>query len=223
MALFTGSQEKYYLRSQSFTGNGTNRDFILLESAFGVGGRPTAESEIKIFVNDVEIDKANYTYPKGSGNDAYTVNFTGNANNTAELETNGAPKANLVVKVEQIAAAEEWGNYQLLKIKDIINNFLISYVGESKLISKISRTDIAFHAQRGLAEMSYDTFRSEKSQEIEVPPSLTMILPHDYVNYVKLSYIDTSGLEYILYPARKTSNPQSILQDGNYDLSLIHI
>ena len=65
--------------------------------------------------------------------------------------------------------------------------------------------------------MSYDTFRSEKSQEIEVPPSLTMILPHDYVNYVKLSYIDTSGLEYILYPARKTSNPQSILQDDNYD------
>ena len=217
MALFTGSQEKYYLRSQSFTGNGTNRDFILLESAFGVGGRPTAESEIKIFVNDVEIDKSNYTYPKGSGGDAYTVNFTGNSNNTAELESNGAPKANLIVRVQQIAAAEEWGNYQFIKIKDIINNFLISYVGENKLISKISRTDVAFHAQRGLAEMSYDTFRSEKSQEIEVPPSLTMILPHDYVNYVKLSYIDTSGLEYILYPARKTSNPQSILQDDNYD------
>ncbi|MAO20279.1 MAG: hypothetical protein CMJ25_05955, partial [Phycisphaerae bacterium] len=31
--------------------------------------------------------------------------------------------------------------------------------------------------------------------------------------------IDNAGLEYILYPARKTSNPQSILQDGNYDYS----
>ncbi|MBB67016.1 MAG: hypothetical protein CMP19_05745 [Rickettsiales bacterium] len=217
MALFTGTQEKYYLRSQSFTGTGSQQDFILTEAAFGTGARPTLESEIKVFVNDVEIDKGNYTYPKGSGGDAYTVAFTGNTNNTDELESNGSPKSGLSVRVKQIAAAEEWGNYQFVKIKDVINNFLISYVGENKLISKISRTDVAFHAQRGLAEMSYDTFRSEKSQEIDVPPSLTMILPHDYVNYVKVSYIDTSGLEYILYPARKTSNPQSILQDGNYD------
>ena len=213
MALFTGTQEKYYLRSQSFTGTGSQQDFVLTPAAFVV--IPTSESEIKVFVNNVEIDKGNYTFPKGGTSN--TVQFTGNANNTAELETNGSPKSGLSVRVKQIAAAEEWGNYQFVKIKDIINNFLISYVGENKLISKISRTDVAFHAQRGLAEMSYDTFRSEKSQEIDVPPSLTMILPHDYVNYVKLSYIDTSGLEYILYPARKTSNPQSILQDDNYD------
>jgi len=213
MALFTGTQEKYYLRSQSFTGTGSQQDFVLTPAAFVV--IPTSESEIKVFVNNVEIDKGNYTFPKGGTSN--TVQFTGNANNTAELETNGSPKSGLSVRVKQIAAAEEWGNYQFVKIKDIINNFLISYVGENKLISKISRTDVAFHAQRGLAEMSYDTFRSEKSQEIDVPPSLTMILPHDYVNYVKLSFIDNAGLEYTLYPARKTSNPQSILQDDNYD------
>jgi hypothetical protein len=218
MALFTGSQEKYYLRSQSFTGTGSLKEFLLTEAAFGAGARPTGESEIKVFVDGVEIDKGNYTYPKGSsGNDAYTVVFTGDTHNEAQLVSDGSPRLDLTVRVEQIAGAEEWGNYQFVKIKDIINNFLISYVGENKLISKISRTDVAFHAQRGLAEMSYDTFRSEKSQEIDVPPALTMILPHDYVNYVKLSYIDKGGLEHILYPARKTSNPQSILQDDSYN------
>ena len=49
MALFTGTQEKYYLRSQSFTGTGSQQDFILTEAAFGTGARPTLESEIKVF------------------------------------------------------------------------------------------------------------------------------------------------------------------------------
>tara|TARA_Y100001963_G_scaffold159048_1_gene261067 strand:+ start:754 stop:1905 length:1152 start_codon:yes stop_codon:yes gene_type:complete len=217
MALFTGTQEKYYLRSQSFTGTGSQQDFVLTEAAFGAGARPTLESEIKVFVDGVEIDKGNYTYPKGSGGDAYTVAFTGNTNNTTQLESNGSPKNGLTVRVEQIAEVEEWGNYQFVKIKDIINNFLISYVGENKLIPKISRTDVAFHAQRGLAEMSYDTFRSEKSQEIEIPPALTMILPHDYVNYVKVSFIDANGIEFVLYPARKTSNPKALFQDSDYN------
>jgi len=43
-----------------------------------------------------------------------------------------------------------------------------------------------------------------------------MPLPHDYVNYVKITFHDDSGLEHIIYPARKTSNPTAILQDGNF-------
>ena len=45
---------------------------------------------------------------------------------------------------------ENYGNYQFVSLKDIINNFIISYVGEGKVISKIKRTDVAFHAQRGI-------------------------------------------------------------------------
>ena len=45
-----------------------------------------------------------------------------------------------------------------------------------------------------------------------------MILPHDYVNYVKLTWAeDQTGIEHVLYPAIKTSNPNAILQDSNYD------
>jgi uncharacterized protein (DUF952 family) len=76
---------------------------------------------------------------------------------------------------------------------------------------------VAFHAQRAIQELSYDTFKSIKSQEIELPPNLKMALPHDYVNYVKICYIDNSGVEKLLYPTRKTSNPTAILQDGAYN------
>jgi len=111
---------------------------------------------------------------------------------------------------------ENYGNYQFISLKDIVGNFLISYVGEGKIIPRVRRQDVLFHAQRAIQELSYDTFKSTKAQEIEIPPSLTMPLPHDYVNYVKITFHDDSGLEHVIYPARKTSNPTAILQDGNF-------
>ena len=98
---------------------------------------------------------------------------------------------------------------------------MVAYVGEGKIISKASKTDVSFHAQRAMQELSFDTFKSIKSQEIVLPPSLSMILPHDYVNYTCISSIDDAGIKQILYPTNKTSNPFKIKQDddGNYDFA----
>ena len=106
-----------------------------------------------------------------------------------------------------------YGNYQFVTLDNIINAFMVIYVGDGKIISKISRTDIQFHAMRAIQELSYDTFRSFKSQEIEIPNTLVMTLPQDYVNYVKLARVDSNGLERVLYPTGKTSNPFAITQD----------
>ena len=105
-----------------------------------------------------------------------------------------------------------YGNYQFITISDVINNFMISHVGRDKVINRVDRTDIAFHAQRALQELSYDTLKSVKSQEIEVCANLKMPLPHDYVNYVKLTRVDASGIEHLIYQTSKTSNPFSIEQ-----------
>ena len=112
---------------------------------------------------------------------------------------------------------DDLGNYQFTSLEDIINQFTIAYVGEGKIISKVKRTDVAFHAQRALQEMSFDTFKSIKSQEIKLPSSLVMKLPRDYVNYVKLTWSDEAGIEHVIYPISKTSNPTSLTQDADGD------
>ena len=114
--------------------------------------------------------------------------------------------------------SRDYGGYQFVTLEDIINQFMVVYVGEDKLISKARKTDVQFHSQRALQELSFDTFKSVKSQEIVLPPSLTMPLPHDYVNYVKLTWVDDSGIEHIIYPVSKTSNPLKLDQeeDGSY-------
>ena len=118
----------------------------------------------------------------------------------------------------------DYGDYQFVSLTDIINQFMFVYVGEDKIISKVSRTDVAFHAQRALAELSFDTLKSFKAQEITVPASLQMILPQDYVGYTKISCVDSTGIKRPLYPASKTSNPPSNpLQDsnGNFELQAV--
>ena len=96
---------------------------------------------------------------------------------------------------------DNYGSYQYTKLNDVINNFLIAYVGAGKLIPSVKRTDVIFHAKRALQEFSYDTLKSIKSAELSIPPSLTLVLPQDYVNYVKCSWVDRLGVLHPIYPA----------------------
>ena len=111
----------------------------------------------------------------------------------------------------------QFGEYQFIYLSEIIENFTAAYIGEGKLLQNALKGDISFHAHRALQELHYDTLKSCKDMEIEVCPSLTMPVPDDYVNYVKLVWTDSNGIEHIIYPASKTSNPDpaSYLHDFN--------
>ena len=58
---------------------------------------------------------------------------------------------------------ENYGSYAYITLNDIINNFIVAYVGNGKLISDVKRTDVMFHAKRGLQEFSYDILKTVKS------------------------------------------------------------
>ena len=113
---------------------------------------------------------------------------------------------------------EKYGEYQFINLREVINNFMAAYVGEGKILSQALRADVSYHAHRGFQELHYDTISSCKSQEITLPPSLTMRLPHDYVNYTKITWVDNNGIERIIYPISKTSKGNKIQQnsDGDY-------
>ncbi len=116
-------------------------------------------------------------------------------------------------------SSNNYGNYIYTPLSDIVKNFELAYVGEDKLIPKAKRTDILFHAMRGMQEFSYDLLKSVKSMELAIPPSLSLALPQDYVNYVKLSWVDSAGIKHIIQPTTLTSSPSSSpAQDVNGDI-----
>jgi hypothetical protein len=110
---------------------------------------------------------------------------------------------------------ENYGSYQYISLNDIINNFIVAYVGTGKLINDVKRTDVIFHAKRGMQEFSYDTLKSVKSQELNIPHNLSVAIPQDYVNYVKMSWIDDYGVKHPIYPVNAlTTNPyENPIQD----------
>ena len=112
---------------------------------------------------------------------------------------------------------EDYGGYQFVPVNDIINTFMVAYVGEDKNISKVKRTDVQFHAMRAIQEFSFDILPQDKSIEIDVPPGLYFVLPQDYVNFTKLSWTDTQGIERPIYRTGITSNPSAPLQDTDYE------
>jgi hypothetical protein len=114
----------------------------------------------------------------------------------------------LKIQLNENTLQEGRGSYEYTRLNDVIDNFLIAYVGAGKLIPSVKRTDVIFHAKRGLQEFSYDTLKSIRSQELTVNNALSVIIPQDYVNYVRLSWTDGLGVQHTIYPANQlTTNP----------------
>ena len=214
MGLLKQTQQEYYDVKKSFTGDGTT---VLFTVSNSLSTFPTtySSSDVDIYIDNVLIINNSYKFAFTTVN-GWHVDFS---TPTGAGTAYGVPTSGAAIVID---VSSNFGNYQYITLADIINNFMISHIGQDKIINKIDRVDVAFHAQRAIQELSFDTFKSCKAQEIEVPASLTMILPQDYVNYVKLTWSDSAGIEHVLYPARKTSDPFNIKQDtdGNYSFDI---
>lgn len=169
-----------------------NNNFRLYTSATGLSGSFTEFTTAYTVVNDV------FTLPTQANGTFVVIQM---------LTTNGGEfgDKDALGKVVQ----DNYGEYQYIKVNEIVNNFLVAYVGPGKLISSVKRTDIVFHTKRALQEFSYDTLRSIHSQELTIPVNLSVPLPQDYVNYVNVSWVDDNGIKHIIYPTTLTSNPYS--------------
>ena len=128
---------------------------------------------------------------------------------------------------EQYYNSGEFGGYQYVSMDEAINNFTMAYIGEGRLLQNVPRHIVRFHFMRSMQELSYDLFVSKKSMEWTLQDSLTFPLPIDYVNWSRISWVDSAGVERPIVPTSKTSNPRAIQQeadgsldfDGNGDLN----
>jgi len=198
MALLTETNEQYYAGQQGFTATAAQTTFVWTGDVDLVATTSTSYANFKLLVDNVE-------WTPVSGAPGATQYQLSSANTITVPAMVGGEI--VVIKLLDSAKWENNGSYAYIKLVDVINNFMVAYVGMDKLIPRCKRSDVVFHAKRGLQEFSYDTLKSIKSQELTIPPSLSVIIPQDYVNYVQMSRIDDLGVKHIIYPTRLTSNP----------------
>jgi hypothetical protein len=223
--LITETNEQYYAGAQRFILSGStvtttfNTDLVF--GSYDPAEADYALNNFKLYTSPDGIP-GNYTEYTG----IYTV-----ANNTIAFGLSPAVIGPyIVVQLKALnggnfdsedaygdTVQENYGSYAYTSLNDVINGFIATYVGEHKLIGDVKRTDVIFHAKRGLQEFSYDTLKSVKSQELNIPPSLSVAIPQDYVNYTNICYIDGRGVKHPIYPANNlTTSPYEVpLQDSS--------
>ena len=226
MALLTENNQQYYAGSQGFLSSTglageefkTTFDTDLVFGNFNPLETNYALNNFKLYTAAAGVQQyTEYT-------SAYTV-----SNNTIKFTAALTAGTSVIIQLKSElggnygnkdafgnAVEENWGSYSYITLNDIINNFMVGYVGDGKLIGTAKKSDILFFAKRGLQEFSYDTLKSIKSQELSIPIGLSVPMPQDYVNYVNMSWVDRAGIKHIIYPTTLTSNPNTMpLQDGD--------
>jgi len=226
--LITETNEQYYAGAQGFIASATAAgqaftttfDTDLILGATGSWD----PSDVNYSLNNFKL----YTSADGITYTEYILAYTV-VNNIITITASITIGTYVVVQLKSLeggnygdrdaigeAVEDNYGGYSYITLNDIINNFMVGYVGDGKIIQTCKKSDAVFFAKRGMQEFSYDTLKSIKSQELSVPPSLNVILPQDYVNYVRISWIDSLGVKHILYPANNlTISPyENPIQDN---------
>ena len=220
MSLITETNQQYYQGAQGFRGDNIKVSFTTTFDTDLILGNVNPNF-IDYALNNFKL----YTSTTGLPGDflEYTTSYTV-IGNVITFPTAPASGLYIVVQLKKLdgglygstdaekaygqVVEDNYGSYSYVTIGDIVNNFEVAYVGAGKLIASVKRTDLIFHAKRGLQEFSYDTLKSIKSAELTIPASLTLVLPQDYVNHVKCSWVDQSGVLHPIYPTNNlTTSP----------------
>ena len=234
MSLITETNQQYYAGSQGFRGNAGDDSGQKFTTTFDtdlVLGSSTSwnPSDTDYVLNNFKL----YTSATGfAGTWTEWITQLSVANNVITLTNPPGANAYIVVQLKSLTGGlygqtdnekafgqtveDNYGEYSYVKLSDIIDNYMVGYVGDGKLIQTAKKSDILFFAKRSLQEFSYDTLKSIKSSELTIPDSLSLTIPQDYVNYVSICYIDGFGVKRPLYPNNNlTTNPyNTFLQDS---------
>tara|TARA_R100001460_G_scaffold104570_2_gene150389 strand:- start:3265 stop:4506 length:1242 start_codon:yes stop_codon:yes gene_type:complete len=233
MSLATETNQQYYQGTQIFVATTGQKDFTTTFDTNLIFGS-NDNTSVKYALNNFKVYTSQTGLPGSFSEDFANYTVINNIISFEDAPFNNVPSTPYVVvqlktldggkygntqaeKAYGNTVEENYGSYQYLKLSDIVNNYMVGYVGDGKIIQSAKKSDVVFFAKRSLQEFSYDTLKSIKSQELTIPSSLSLPIPQDYVNYVSFCYIDTLGVKRPLYPNNNlTTNPYyNLLQDSD--------
>ena len=118
---------------------------------------------------------------------------------------------------EYYSDPSQYGNYQYVTLEDIVNNFIMSS-DQDDYTSLTARYKILYQARRAFRELYFDVMQEIRAIELDLSPTLTVTLPPDFVNYVRISWVDENGVLHPMAADMNKSIAQVYLQDHEYNL-----
>jgi len=91
---------------------------------------------------------------------------------------------------EYYSDEEKHGNYQFVSLEEIVNNFTQNYLGDDTLLGYVPRSKVIYQAKQGIKEFTFGALSNVKVVELELGDNLDIIKPYDYVDYVRISWVN---------------------------------
>ena len=168
MALVTETNQQYYQGAQGFRGTGnpltikTTFDTDLVFGDWNPSNTNYALNNFKIYTSTTGL-------PNPGSWSEYILEYSV-VNNSITFAANPANDLYIVVQLKKLdggkyantpaekaignTVEENYGSYQYVKLSDIVNNYMVGYVGDGKIIQSAKKSDVVFFAKRSLQEFS---------------------------------------------------------------------
>lgn len=114
------------------------------------------------------------------------------------------------------ADESQFGDYQYSTLEEIVNNFMFEQDDDS-YVANADINRVALFGKKGVRELYFDVVNEIIGIELDLNPALTIALPHDYISYVRISWVDTRGALHPLAFDNSLNLSQAYLQDNDYN------
>lgn len=82
------------------------------------------------------------------------------------------------------------GNFQYETLENMVNNYTQNFTGDSSVLGIVPRRQVLFWMKKGIQQFTFDALKEVKAVELELGEDLSIIMPPDYVQYVRISWLD---------------------------------
>jgi hypothetical protein len=107
---------------------------------------------------------------------------------------------------------DNFGDYAFVGIEDLVNNFTQNFTGDDTLLGYIPRSKVIYQVKQAIREFTYGMLAQVRVVEFELNDANNIILPPDYVNYVRISWVN-----------QKTGQIQPMSQSRHHPLGTAYL
>jgi hypothetical protein len=120
--------------------------------------------------------------------------------------------------IEDYYAGDTGGQYQYVSFQSMIDDFVEDSLDQDSYLKNTTRSQIVKQTIKGVRMLNFNGLNAVKGLELQVPPSLSMLLPVDYVDWIRVTTVGDDGFLYNLGENLRMPTAVSYLQDNDYEI-----
>lgn len=104
-----------------------------------------------------------------------------------------------------------------LSIETLVNDYMAN-IDPDDYDHGVKRAKVIYNIRRAIRELYMDVMQDIRAIEMDVSENLSIPIPYDYIDYVRISWVDDNGNVYPMAENKDLSIAKQYLQDSDYNL-----